>query len=181
MVAEKKSKKGFAFEMIMLKQRKHWTERGVGIIFSVVMIAIILAASFLNHYLIDILEANGIYLDLSMYVLWILVLPFIVNILIIRWSLPCYAVTDTRVVMTEPYSSEVAWAIPLREIVRAEQLSPGKSHSDINILTQVSSGSRLMITKEGEFGITTLQRVAKPDTFVNTLNAARRSLGDVPA
>ncbi len=180
-MAEKKSKRDFSFEMIMLKQRKHWSERGASIIFSIVMIVIVITASFFYSKVIDLLESYNIYMDLNMYILWILVIPFIVNIIIVRMSQANYAVTDTRVVMTQPYSRDVAWAIPLSDIIRAEKQSSSTSKSDINILTKVSSGNRLMINKEGEYGLTTLEKVANPDTFVNTLNAARRSLGEAPA
>jgi hypothetical protein len=176
MAEEKASNNESVMEMIILKQRMHWSERGFSILFSWVMIALVVAGGFFTSRIIDFFESYGIYLDLSMVVFWILVIPFIVNIFITRMSQPFYAVTDTRVVMTKPYSKDVAVALPLKEIVRAEIVSKRGGSGNVNIYTSVNSGNRLLINNEGEFGVASMANVAKPENFVNTLNAARRSL-----
>jgi hypothetical protein len=176
MAAEKAPDTESVMEMIILKRRMHWSERGFSILFSWVMIVLVIAGGFFTSRIIDLFESYGIYLDLSMVVFWILAIPFIVNIYITRLSQPFYAVTDTRVVMTKPYSKDVAVALPLKEIVRAEIVSKRGGSGNVNIYTSVNSGNRLLISSEGEFGVASMANVAKPETFVNTLNAARRSL-----
>ncbi|MCK4594945.1 hypothetical protein KAU45_10620 [bacterium] len=163
-------------EMILLKRRMHWSERGFSIIFSWVIILLIVAGGFFTSQIIGFFERYGIYLDLGMVVFWILAFPFIANIFVVRLSQPFYAVTDTRVVITKPYSKDVAMALPLKDIVRAEIVSTRGDSGSINIYTNVNSGNRLLITKEGEFGVASMSHVAKPDNFVNTINAARSSL-----
>ncbi len=163
-------------EMILLKRRMHWSERGFSIIFSWVIILLVVAGGFFTSQIIDFFELYGVYLDLSMVVFWILAFPFIANIFVIRLSQPFYAVTDTRVVMTKPYTKDVVIALPLTDIVRAEIVSTRGDSGSVNIYTNVNSGNRLLITKEGEFGVASMSNVAKPDNFVNTINAARRSL-----
>jgi hypothetical protein len=176
-MAAGKARNGEAvMEMIILKRRMHWSERGFSIIFSWVMIALVVAGSFFTSQIIDLFESYGVYLDLSMVVFWILVIPFIANIYVTRLSQPFYAVTDTRVVMTKSYSKDVAVALPLKEIVRAENTPVRGDPGNVNIYTNVNSGNRLLISSEGEFGVTSMKHVARPDNFVNTINAARRSL-----
>ncbi len=176
-MAPEKAKNGeTVLEMIILKRRMHWSERGFSILFSWVMIALVIAGGFFTSHIITLFENYGVYLDLSMVVFWILVIPFIANIYVTRLSQPFYAVTDTRVVMTKPYSKDVAVALPLNEIVRAEIVSRRGGSGNVNVYTSVNSGNRLLITNEGEFGVASLANVAKPENFVNTLNAARRSL-----
>jgi hypothetical protein len=176
MAAARTKNGGSVLEMIILKRRMHWSERGFSILFSWVMIVLVVAGGFFTSQIIDLFEGYGIYLDLSMVVFWILGIPFIANIYFTRLSQPFYAVTDTRVVMTKPYSKDVAVALPLKEIVRAEIVSKRGGSGNVNIYTSVNSGNRLLITSEGEFGVASMTNVAKPENFVNTLNAARRSL-----
>lgn len=176
-MAQNKAKDGNSvLEMILLKRRMHWSERGFSIIFSWVMIILVVAGGFFTSQIVDIFEQQGIYLDLSMVIFWIFIIPFIANIYLTRLSQPFYAVTDTRVVMTKPFSKDVAMALPLTDIVRAEIVSTRGDSGSVNIYTNVNSGNRLLITKEGEFGVASMSNVAKPDNFVNTINAARRSL-----
>ncbi|MCX7020973.1 MAG: hypothetical protein NTW26_01630 [bacterium] len=176
-MAAEKAKNGEAvLEMIILKKRMHWSERGFSILFSWVMIVLVVVGGFFTSRIIDLFESQGVYLDLSTWVFWILVIPFIANIYVTRLSQPFYAVTDTRVVMTKSYSKDVAVALPLNEIVRAEIVSKRGGSGNVNIYTNVNSGNRLLITSEGEFGVASMANVAKPEIFVNTLNAARRSL-----
>jgi hypothetical protein len=163
-------------EMILLKRRMHWSERGFSVIFSWVFIVLFIAGGFFTSRIVDLFEHYGVYLDLSMLVFWILIIPFIANIFVTRLSQPFYAVTDTRVVMTKPYSKDVAVALPLKDIVRAEIVKLRGGSGNVNIYTNVNSGNRLLINNEGEFGVASMQHVAKPENFVNTINAARRSL-----
>lgn len=163
-------------EMIILKKRVHWSERGITILFSWVLIALVVIGGFFTSQIVGLFEKNGIYLDLSTGVFWILAIPFIANIFVTRLSQPFYAVTDTRVVMTKPYSKDVALALPLKDIIRAEIISRRGGAGNVSIYTDVGSGNRLMITKDGEFGVATMKNVAKPENFVETINAARRSL-----
>jgi hypothetical protein len=101
MAPEKGRNGGVVLEMIILKRRMHWSERGFSILFSWVMIALVIAGGFFTSNIITLFEGYGVYLDLSMVVFWILAIPFIANIYVTRLSQPFYAVTDTRVVMTK--------------------------------------------------------------------------------
>jgi len=175
-MAKEKAKQGGFGEMIMLKQRMHWSERPFGMIFSMVMITLFITGSFFSQYLVTFLEGRGVYLDLQFWMVWIMVVPFLINILFIRLSQPNYAVTDNRVVCTKPFSKDIAHSVPLKDIDHAEIINMKAGAGTVNIYTDVKSGSRLMITKTDEFGVSSFFHVAKPDIFVNTINSARRAV-----